>query len=137
MPRERPEVKTAPSKDLDSIREQIENVSRKLSPLTASVERLSAPKEDISVPADISQSLRQVHGRLERLERELREVESQSKRMAQTFSSAILRLSEMVEKHDGALAHSLDKLLGVLTCRKLRIIRDSNGDMVAVETIKT
>lgn len=103
------------------------------------MERLAAPQEDISVPKDISVSLGKIHNRLDRLERNQEQVEAQAKRMATTFSSAILKLADKVEKIAGgedssfSLAHSLEKLLQVLSARKLRIIRDSNGDMVGVE----
>jgi len=126
--------------ELDGLREQIENISRRLVPLTSSVARLAAPREDVSIPADVAQSLKLVHGRLDRLERELAEAESSRKKMAATFSNAILKMGDKVEKIAGvedssfSLAHSLEKLLKVLSSRKLRIIRDSNGDMVAVET---
>jgi hypothetical protein len=67
------------------------------------------------------------------------EVENQTKRMASTFSNAILKLADKVEKISGgedssfSLAHSLEKLLQVLTARKLRFIRDSNGDLTGAE----
>lgn len=131
----------APDRDLDGIREQIENVTKTLSPLRASVERLAAPKQDISVPSDIAQALRLAHGRLDRVEKQQEAMLSELRRMASAFSNAILKLSDKVEKISGgedssfSLAHSLEKLLAVLTSRKLRIIRDSNGDMVEVETV--
>lgn len=123
-----------PDKELEAIREQIENVSKKLSPLTASVERLAAPKQDISVPGDIAQALRLAHGRLDRLEEQQKVAIQELRRMATAFSNAILKLSERVEKHEGALAHSLEELIFVLSNRKLRIKRDNDGNMVELET---
>lgn len=135
------EAAPLPSRELEAIKEQIANVSRDLSPLRANVERLAAPKEDISVPGDIAQSLRLVHGRLDRLERQQREQDDQLKKMATTFSNALLRMGDKVEKISGgedssfSLAHSLEKLLAVLTSRRLRIIRDKDGNMAAVEPV--
>jgi Mg2+ and Co2+ transporter CorA len=134
---------TAASKspsELTEIREQIANLSQSLSPLRANVERLAVPKTDISVPKDIARTLGEIQNQLNRLERRQAETEAQTKRMATTFSNAILKLADKVERISGgedssfSLAHSLEKLLAVLSSRKLRIIRDSHGDMVGVET---
>lgn len=123
-----------PDRNLEALREQIENVSSVLSPLRDSVERLSAPKDDIKVPADIAQALRLAHNRLDQLEETQKAALTEIRRMATTFSNAILKLSEKVEKHEGALARSLDKLIFVLSSRKLRIKRDNDGNMVELET---
>ncbi len=107
--------------------------------MKAGIASLSAPKAPDTVPADIAQSLRLIHNRLDRLERGQAEIESQAKRMATTFSNAILKLADKVEKIAGvedssfSLAHSLEQLVGVLTNRRLRIIRDGDGNMAAVE----
>ena len=104
------------------------------------MERLAAPKEDISVPGDIAASLRLVHGRLDRLERQQKEQETQLRKMATTFSNALLKMGEKVEKIAGvedssfSLAHSLEKLINVLGSRKFRFKRNADGDMVSMET---
>ena len=132
----REESRSSPKsdKELEAIREQIENVAKRLSPLAQNVERLAVPKEDISVPADIQQALRLAHGRLDRLEEQQKQAVQELRRMATAFSNAILRLSEQVEKHEGALAHSLEELIFVLSNRKLRIKRDNEGNMIELET---
>lgn len=126
--------------ELDEIREQIAGLTPKIVSLKSSVDVLSKPKEDVSVPGDIAKSLRLVHGRLDRLESQQKEQDSQIKKATETFSNAILKMADKLEKIAGgedskfSLAHSLEKLLTVLQTRKLRIIRDNDGNMVAVET---
>lgn len=138
--KQEPKAQAAGSpKELDAIREQIENVSKRLSPLTASVERLAAPKEDISVPKDIAQALRLAHSRLDRLESQQEQMLGEVRRMATAFSNAILKLSDKVEKICGgedssfSLAHSLEKLIETLENRKFRIKRDKDGNMTELE----
>ena len=132
-------AKSARPDELAQIREQIQNLNRSLAPVASTVERLAVPKKDISVPEDIALTLGEIQNQLNRLERRQAEIETQTKRMATTFSNAILKLADKVEKISGgedstfSLAHSLERLLGVLSSRKLRIIRDSNGDMTEVE----
>ncbi|HEY6022055.1 MAG TPA: hypothetical protein VIY48_19960 [Candidatus Paceibacterota bacterium] len=121
------------SDDFAALREQIANITSSIGPLRGTVEKLAAPKEDVTVPGDISQSLKLVHNRLDRLEQENQRIADQQQKMATTFSNALLKLSDKVEKYEGELAHSLDKLTQVLSARKLRIIRDNNGDMASVE----
>lgn len=132
-------AKAAKSDELAELREQIENVAKTLSPLTANVERLAAPKEDISVPADIGKAIQLAHNRLDRLEAQQKEALSELRRMATTFSNALLRMGDKVEKIAGgedssfSLAHSLEKLISVLSSRKMRVVRDSDGNMVELE----
>jgi ABC-type transporter Mla subunit MlaD len=128
-----------PDTFLRDLKEQIANLARDIDPLKANVERLAAPKKDIAVPADVARSLGEAHNRLDRVEKNLAQIEAQLKKMSTTFSNALLRMGDKVEKISGgedssfSLAHSLEKLISVLASQKLDIIRDSDGDMVAVK----
>ena len=89
--------------------------------------------------ADFDKSLKAILSILERIEARQAELESNQTRMSTTFSNAILQLADKVEKISGgedssfSLAHSLEKLIGVLTNKKLKIIRDKDGNMSALE----
>lgn len=132
---------TTASNDLDDIRSQIAELSKDIRPLRASMESLAAPSDDISVPSDIDKSLKSLHSRLDKIEGSIEELEAQQRRMSTTFSNAILKLADKVEKISGgedssfSLAHSLEKLIKVLESRKIRIIRDKDGDMTGLETM--
>lgn len=82
-------------KELEAIREQIENVSKNLSPLATSVERLSAPKPEI--PTNLSDALVAIQARLDRLEHSLVDSAQEARKMAATLSKAILKMADMVE----------------------------------------
>lgn len=124
---------------MDELREQIANISKDITPLRSSVERLATPKKGVSVPEDVAQSLGEAHNRLDRVEKELDQVNKQLQRMSNTFSNALLKLGDKVEKIAGvedssfSLAHSLETLINVLTHRKLNIIRDKDGNMACLK----
>lgn len=124
---------------VDELKAELSKISKDINPIKVTLERLSAPKKDVFVPDDIAKSLGEIQNRLDRLEKNQKKLEDQAKRMAETFSNAILKLGDKVEKVAGvedssfSLAHSLEQLLAVLSSRKLKVIRDSNGDMTAVE----
>ena len=128
-------------RELGAIKEQIANLSSMMrSDMDALASKL-APKDDVSVPADINQSLRSLHSRLDKIERQYEVLAKNQKQMATTFSNAILKLTEKVEKISGgedsefSLAHSLEQLISVLESRKFKIVRDNDGNMVRLETV--
>ena len=131
----RTEASSSSQKDeFEAIREQIANITESIHPIKTGVDTLSRARDDVAVPADIAQSLKALHSRLDKVETEVSGLSGKVERMSQAFGNAILKLSEKVEKHEGALAHSLDKLIFILSSRKLRIKRDNDGNMVELET---
>lgn len=139
MQQQRPQqaAPAAPARvDLDDIRAQIANISREVA---ASVSSLAKDNTDVTVPADIDKSLKLVHERLDRLERNVKEVEAQQKRMAMAFSNAMLKMTDKVEKIAGgedstfSLAHSLEKLIDVLSNRKVSFKRNADGEISEAE----
>lgn len=136
-----PQTRQAPSTSLDisSIREEISSLGAKIAPIAMTVETLAAPKRDVSVPGDIAKSLDLIHARLDRLERVQKEQNTNQKRAETAFSNAILKMADKVEKISGgedsefSLAHSLEKLIQVLSARKYHVTRDRDGNMVEFE----
>ena len=128
-----------PSDELKAIRDEIGSLCAKLSPIQGTLDSLKARKDDVTVPADIAKSLQLVHGRLDRLEAHEKAADERAQKAITTFSNAILKLSDKVEKISGgedskfSLAHSLEKLIEILMTRSMRIIRNDDGDMIAVE----
>lgn len=123
--------------DFSDIRAQIASLNEKISPIAA----LATKKPDEALPADLHKSVQLLHGRLDRIEKEQKEQNAQQKRAETAFSNAILKLAEQVEKISGgedvdfSLAQSLDTLIKVLESQKFRIVRDSYGNMTALETV--
>jgi hypothetical protein len=94
----------------------------------------------VSGGADFSKSLQAILNELERVRENQKRMEEAQQRMATAFANALLKLGEKVEKIAGgedssfSLAHSLEKLIDVLNNRKFRIKRDSDGNMISLET---
>ena len=130
--------------DLDEIKEQIVNLTKALSPIKETVAAVAdkmKDKKDPKVPADVDKSLKMLHSRLDKIENQVDILADNQKRMATTFSSAIMALTDKIEKIAGgedsefSLSHSLEKLIDLLSNRKLKIVRNNDGDMVGVETV--
>ena len=130
------------AQDVDSLREQIVNITRSLTPMRAAIDTLVEieKSDNIAVPKDMAKSIHLMHERLSRVERQQEKAFEQAKKVETTFSNALLKMGDKVEKISGgedsefSLAHSLEKLMEILNSRKYRIIRDAEGNMVSVET---
>lgn len=126
-------------KDFAELKRLIGDIASEIGPIKENVESLKLPK-DVVVPQDIAVSIGKIQAQLDRLEKKQADLEDQSRRMAETFSSAILGLEDKMDrpptadgKASALLARSIDKLRSDLMSRKLRFIRDSNGDLAAAE----
>lgn len=126
-------------KELEAIKTHLDNMTSFLPMMDDKISRLR-PREEVEVPSDIAQSLKLVHERLDRIEKENRINESGHMRQFATFAKGLSMLADQVEKISGgknnkfSLAQSLERLVSVLENRKYRVIRNNDGDMTALET---
>ena len=128
--------------ELELLREQIMNIGDRLLPLKATMETVAAQQrhDNKTIPDDLGHAVRAILERMERLEGRQAKTGEQFSKMETTFSNALLKMGDKVEKIAGgedsqfSLAHSLEQLIEVLSNRKYRVVRDSDGNMVKLET---
>lgn len=142
-PQQGPSGQEPPVNDqLEALQEQIQYVCDKLLPMKGALETLLAQQrhDNDTVPEDLGKAIRSVLERLDRLERNQAKTSDQFGKMQTTFSNALLKMGDQVEKISGgvdsefSLAHSMETLIDVLSNRKYRVIRDNDGNMAKLET---
>lgn len=128
--------------EFQSLKEQIKNIADRMVPIKGALESILAQQrhDNETVPSDLGKAVRSLVERLDRLERHQAKTGEQFSKMETTFSNALLKMGDQVEKISGgsdsefSLAHSLETLIDVLSNRAYRVCRDNDGNMVKLET---